>query len=241
MTSTAFSATDRARAARALGYPYVRPLHAFEFDRGNARGTVCRNAVVRDDGLIDVAGRGRYAPVLATGSNASVEALRRKFGCRPLGLFQLPCRVQGLTVAHSAHVARYGAVPATAVQTSLRAPSQTAFLQLVPIRALSVLDQSESIGINYDRVWVPGCPLRLIASPIRLRGVVRGFFVYRSRHGPILRHGYPLPLGPQKWIFAQLAERLGTPITLEQLALRLARDVGFRHVASAALKQAWIA
>lgn len=126
-------------------------------------------------------------PVLAIGSNADPAQLRRKLGSS-LHVPVTAIRVNGLAVAHSAHVGPPGYVP----YAPRRAPGARldAVLLWLDDAALAALDATEP---NYRRIRVPGVD----------------FQVYRSRWGLLPAapgHG-PLPAGDQAGAYRCLAAR----------------------------------
>lgn len=214
--------------ARAFNYPYSRPSVPVHFHQGRAaRFSPCG---VRGSGRsLHVEGVGLCAPVLAIGSNAAVSVLRRKFGVKPVSVVQGPVRVSGHVTAHSAHIARYGAMPATLAEQS--GGLTMAHLQLIPVAFLQALDASEAVGTNYDRVWLE----QRIDVPwlgVRLTGV----WTYRSLHGPVLRGEGLMELGSQKQALAHAAERAGWQLELEPFVYLMVRDAGFRSAVTQALK-----
>jgi len=223
---------DPARAsllARAFSYPYGPPLVPVVFSGGSFRPAARLRAVVDPAGLVDVAGLGVCAPVLAIGSNAALAVLRRKFGTGRAALVQGPAQLAGYAGVHSAHISRYGAMPATLIEASgvLRG-----HLQLVPVNQLARLDASEALGVNYERVRLPGSGLRAPWLGLRLPFV----WVYRSHHGAALREGVPISLGPQRKALAHAAEQAGWTLDLEAFVYLLVRDPSFRFAVTEALK-----
>lgn len=228
---------DPARAsllARAFLYPYAKPRAAGMFDRGRFMPLRGLRFHARRDGLVEVrrAGAGPATlclPVLAVGSNAAVSVLRRKFGEQPAGIVQAPVWVPDHQIVHSAHIARYGALPATLM------PAQGAraavHVQLVPLALLPRLDRSEAVGTNYDRMaWA--MRLRVPLLGLTLHRV----WTYQSRHGPLRTANGPMRLGPQGRALAYAAGRVGWMRSLDGFVLALQRDAALRADTSRALK-----
>ncbi|KAI0566898.1 6-phosphofructo-2-kinase/fructose-2 6-biphosphatase 4 [Gracilaria domingensis] len=86
---------------RALHYPYERRSGSFTFVNG-----VC----VPYQSAADVS---RFHVVLAIGSNAAPEQLRRKYGNTELPVHVVPVQVRGMDVVYAALMAPYGSIPAT--------------------------------------------------------------------------------------------------------------------------------
>ena len=126
--------------ARALGYPY--PAHGgdFLFSGGTARPLADDQAL---DGL---------TPVIAVGSNRAPAQLARKFAGMDVAVPVTRMRARDVDVVHAAHVAGYGAVPATLAGS----PGTTVELWITWLdeRALERMDATEAVGVNYDRVTV---------------------------------------------------------------------------------------
>lgn len=214
--------------ARAFDYPYNAPSTPLHFHQGHA-GPLTARGVRMIGRLAAVQGVGLCVPVLAVGSNAAVSVLRRKFGARPVDIIQGPVRLSGYDKVHSAHIARYGAMPATLME---RPGSRTrAHLQLVPAQHIKALDASEAVGTNYDRVWLEQ---RIEVPWIGRR--LEGVWTYRSRHGPAMRNGGVMTLGLQKHALAHAAERAGWRLDLEAFVYLMVRDASFRGAVTQALK-----
>lgn len=214
--------------ARAFDYPYNAPSTPLHFHQGRAGPWTARG--VRVSGrLVAVQGVGLCAPVLAVGSNAAVSVLRRKFGARPVDIIQGPVRLSGHQRVHSAHIARYGAMPATLVERS--GANIRAHLQLVPVQHVEALDASEAAGTNYDRVWLE----QRVEVPWLGRRL-DGVWTYRSRHGAATRDGKVLALGLQKHALAYAAERAGWRLELDAFVYLMVRDADFRGAVTQALK-----
>jgi hypothetical protein len=214
--------------ARAFDYPYAPPATPIVFDQGRV-GRFLPRKVLPEGRMVAVEGVDLCVAILAVGSNAAVPVLRRKFGSKPVRLLQGPVRLNGHAKVHSAHIARYGSMPATLMeQTGQHAMTH---LQLVPVDHLAQLDASEAVGANYDRVWLDQA-LHVPWLQRRLPGV----WTYRSRHGPAMRDGTPMVLGSQRKALAHAAERAAWTLDLPAFVYLLVRDVGFRSAVTQALK-----
>lgn len=222
---------DPARAsmlARAFHYPYAPPRHPLLFTQGRAAPWADRGA--RHNGrMVEVAGLGLCAPILAVGSNASLAVLRRKFGVRPVRLVQGSVSVRGFARVHSAHIARYGAMPATVVEHP--GAVMNAHLQLIQVHHLVALDVSEAVGTNYDRVWLP---MRVRVPWLRLN--LEGVWAYVSRHGHVRRNGSPMLLGSQWHALTHAADRAKWVGDLPDFVERLVREASYRADVTTALK-----
>jgi hypothetical protein len=109
--------------------------------------------------------------LLAYGSNASPEVLRRKLGAAADAVLARPVTLADTDVVYSAHVSAHGAIPATLAHA--RGTEVDAWSLAVPATALAALDATEP---NYVR---------------EAHGAAQA---YVSRHGPLLIDGAPVAL-----------------------------------------------
>jgi hypothetical protein len=122
-------------------------------------------------------------PLLAYGANGSPEVLARKLP--GVAVAALAGVLRGWAIVHSAHVSRYGQVPATLVP----APGAHAAVHvlLVAAEGRAPLDASEP---NYDRVTLTGLDLE-----VDRLGRLDAIEAYVSKHGALQLAGAPVPLG----------------------------------------------
>lgn len=164
-------ATEAAELTRAKAYPYDVPKSSYAFAFGRALSLVSLDpdrlldSVVSDgpdqSTLRELADRHNvlispedelFEPLLAYGSNASIEGLSRKFAGRPeLPLvLAIKATLYDFDVVYSAHIAAYGAIPAglqycpearAPVHVLFANPSQRRMLRATePNYILAVLD-----------------------------------------------------------------------------------------------------
>jgi hypothetical protein len=161
---------------RALAYPYRPPPGSF-VQVGE------RTEPVPPEGA-DLSGR---RALLSYGANAAPEALARKLAAlEPRPLPVLATELTGYDVVYSAHVTRYGAVPAALVAS----PGTTASVHLVfpDEEQLAALAATE--GHNYALE-------RLVDFTSELEAGGAGpteIDAFISVHGPLLRGGQPIAL-----------------------------------------------
>jgi len=196
-----------------MGYPWhaQQPAHAREEDVAAA---------------IDAGAAG----VVAYGSNASPEILRRKLG-GPAAAAVIATRVvlADTDVVFSAHVSRHGAIPATIVAAA--GTEVDAWLLAVPSHAIGALDATEP---NYvRRRHVPGAPGE----------------AYVSRHGPLLVDGAPVALSAvtargrtlramtEAQLLEQVRARIASNEAPDDFVLAHIADEGIRAARSAALRR----
>lgn len=165
--------------ARAVGYPYLIPRRSFTFDADE--GTV-------DPYPPDETGTHRTA-VLAVGSNASPEQLRRKFpatgrwGRVPVVLAEL----HEHDVVYAARISSYGAIPATL--TSSPGTSVELHVTLLDDSQLDRLDETESVPTAYERLPVPAHLVRCVALDSAAE-----VYSYAATSGPLVVDGSPIAL-----------------------------------------------
>lgn len=190
---------DEAAFARACAYPWERPPGSYLLRDGEATLLAALGRRERER-LIERhsgAAAGRL-PLLAIGSNAAPEPLRRKLAHFPDAadrtLLAVTGRLHGFDVGFAAHPALYGALPATifpspgtAVATTLLWVTPTQFTQLTwselsyRLGRLQTRFEAEDDGGRHDEVlvfvsrWgafcVDGAPAALTAVPAEGRSV----------------------------------------------------------------------
>lgn len=205
------------------------------FHHGRMRAMDTLRVGVDRDGIAHIDAIGPCLPLLAVGSNAAHSALRRKFGSRPVSLVQGPVSLRGFARVHSAHIARYGALPATLMEADgvLRS-----YLQFIPLKQLEALDASEAVGVNYERIKLTVDDVQAHWLPKSVCRQLTMVWTYRSRHGVAMRDGEPLLLGRQRDALAHAAQRTRWRLDLDAFVVLLVRDQGFRLAVSQALKEA---
>jgi hypothetical protein len=180
-----------------------------------------------DDALLrsNVATVERRAWVVAVGSNMSPAVMSLKLSRAGVStvLPFLEAAVSGLAVGHSAHISRYGYVPAAPF--SQPGGASPVVISLLDTRQLRALDRTEP---NYRRVRLSGPQIGL-----EVGGGVRrdAFWIYVSRWGLLKGEGEgPLRMTTQSEVFAhvrarsQALGRYAAEDGLQQLMRRLAGD-----------------
>ncbi len=161
---------------RALAYPYEPPAGSF-VQVGE------RTEPLPPEGA-DLSGR---RALLSYGANAAPEALTRKLAAlEPRPLPVLRAELTGFDVVYSAHVTRYGAVPAALVAS----PGTTASVHLVfpDPEQLAALAATEGQNYALERLADFTCELEVGgAGPTEIEAFI-------SVHGPLLRDGVPIAL-----------------------------------------------
>ncbi len=187
--------------ARALGYPYPAHHDDFLFGDGGVRPLAADHPL---DGL---------TPVVAVGSNRAPEQLARKFAGMDVAVPVIRMRARDVDVVHAAHVARYGAVPATLAASP--GTSVELWITWLDEPALAHMDRTEAVGVNYDRVTVslnwenpgPRAPRRAL--------------LYSARRGLLTLDGAPVALAD-----IPAADRRFPALRQEQVLRRLHADCG---------------
>lgn len=164
------------RLARATSYPYAAPHASYVLTR--------QGAVALAEGALpsDLEQR---VPVLAVGSNRAPEQLLRKFA--PLGRTTLPvttARLADFDSVYSAHLTRYGAVPAT-LQHS---PGTTVTLAVTWLTAAQLARMHATEAGNYHYGMLDGIRLESAGR------VLDRVHAYASHRGCLCFDGQPLAL-----------------------------------------------
>jgi len=135
--------TDDDPYRRALGYPYAAHGGDFLFRDGQTLPLAPDHPL---DGL---------TPVIAVGSNRAPAQLARKFAGLTVAVPVTRLQARDVDVVHAAHIAGYGAVPATLAAS----PGTVVELWITWLdpAALARMDATEAVGVNYDRVTVTPC------------------------------------------------------------------------------------
>lgn len=147
---------------------------ALEYPFGRARGSFFLGGAGPE-----ALPRGR--PLLAYGANGSPARLARKLP--GMAVAGLAATLRGWAIVHSRHVSPYGSVPATLVER----PGAVAAVHVLLVADRAPLDVTEP---NYDLVTLRGVDLEA-----ELLGRLDEVDAYRSKHGPLLLDGAPVPLG----------------------------------------------
>ncbi len=163
----------------AKAYPFDIPQSAYVLDRDGWRPIDS-----------DVHQAGRHA-VIASGSNASPARLLAKYENAPQLLDDTisvtRAQLHDFDAVYSAHIARYGAIPATLAH----APGAIAdvFITWLTDAQLEHMHESEAVGVNYDYAKLTGIHLLCGHS-----GGMTQAHAYLSRRGCLNKDGKPIPL-----------------------------------------------
>jgi hypothetical protein len=158
---------------RALDYPFRIPSRSYALLDGEA--------VEVERAEVDLAER---LALLAYGSNAAPEVLSRKLAAAPDPVPVLRTTLRDFDVVYSAHVSRYGAIPATLARSP--GTEVSAFVAYLTDEQLDLISATEP---NYDlaRFDRPSCTLERGTAPAELN-------VYLSRHGALSIDGSEVAL-----------------------------------------------
>ncbi|WP_290899375.1 hypothetical protein [Ferroglobus sp.] len=208
---------ERKLILRAVRYPYDLPKRSYVYVDGNAFEiekvnfdefgesivVVGSNNVRLADVLNTDFDISETCPVLAYGSNASVEQLRHKFlSFKNVVIPVIKADLYDFDVVYSAHFSPYGSIPAT-LQYSPRTVVKT-FVAYLNERLLKHMHKTESIGINYYF-----CKLRRIKVSLDGGLTLEEVFVYLSINGCLLINETPVALSSIKAenrIFPEMTE-----------------------------------
>lgn len=224
--SPALSAAS-SRRPDPLEYPWLAPTQAGLVDGDHfwdldlKKGRRVGQAIVRHrDGRVDSVNKylveanaatiDSRVLVVAVGSNASPDVMRRKFARwhEPIrSVFPVfKCTVRGLDVGHSLHVSNGGYIAATPFASA--GNELRLWGALLDRTQLAALDATEP---NYDRVWVSAADYPLTMTSGELPA---GYYLYRSVHGIVGFRGTPTALMSQPELFGRLAVA-GAPIAAD--------------------------
>jgi hypothetical protein len=159
--------------ARALGYPYAIPSRSFSLVEGRPVGL--------ESAEVELTER---VPLLAYGSNAAPEVLARKLVGAPDPVPVVRTELRDFDVVYSAHISRYGAVPATLRRSpGTEVDVFIAYLTSEQLRLVSATEPNYELA-SFER---PSCTLEKGDAPAELK-------VYASRHGCLLLDGHEVAL-----------------------------------------------
>lgn len=133
---------------------------------------------------------GRHA-VIASGSNASPERLAAKYAdyddLLDDSIFVMRAKLYDFDTVYSAHIASYGAIPATLAQS--RGAVAEVFITWLTDTQLERMHETEAVGVNYDFVKLSGIHL-LCETGTGLTAA----HAYISKRGCLSKDGQPVPL-----------------------------------------------
>jgi hypothetical protein len=172
-----YSATvemERSEVVRqALAYPYAIPSRSYAL----VDGRTCDLHAAEVD-------RASRVPLLAYGSNAAPAVLARKLAAASDPVPVVRTALRDFDVVYSAHVSRYGAVPATLRRSpGTEAPAFVAYVTAEQLRLISATEPNYQLA-RFDR---PSCTLERGEAPPELSA-------YVSRHGCLLLDGREVAL-----------------------------------------------
>ena len=173
--------------------------------------------------------------MLAVGSNQSPEQLTRKFG--HIEEWEIPvqrCSLAGFDVVYSAHIARYGSVPA--MLQSDPGTTVTLFVNWLDDSQLAAMHETELSHGNYHYGRLDGIALNLEGGDTLAS--VHGYF---SRRGHVLHEGDGVALAkvPAQYrrrpardtaqMLAHVHERIDPAHSLDEFILRLIEEDDYRR------------
>lgn len=229
--------TDDSIVRRALAYPYDRPKHDFALVEGKPQRLVSFNEDrIGESIVMDVAGNKRsllecapalkneegWTATIASGSNAAVEQLKRKFKAALDGqaIVVLDGVLDDFVSVYSAHFAGYGAVPAT-LWPLIGARARLACV-ILPNALLPLMHETESLGVSYGFFELPGARYSWLGGSMN-----RALYAYLSLNGALTMDGQPVRLAA---IEAQNAGQLPCKSVEEMLEFVRCRSRGFSTV-----------
>jgi hypothetical protein len=210
---------------RALAYPYEPPVGSF--------AQIGDRTLPVPPAEIDIAGR---RALLAYGANAAPEALTRKLAALPPEpIAVLRVSLTGWDVVYSAHVTRYGAVPAAVVPS----PGTVVSVHLVFPSDEQLAAIAATEGANYELEQLVD-----FSAEYEIGGEgPREIDAFVSVHGPLLFDGAPVALAAipardrafRELTTPEMIERvraaLHPDLTLEQFVLHHVKHGGVSPLA----------
>ena len=209
-----------------LAYPFDVPSHSFLWLAG-------RTEPFSSLSLLPDRTTRRY-PILAIGSNAAPAQLTRKFGedrfldpLSPNGCIPVvAAEVDGVDVVYGAHLAGYGALPATLVETA--GSRAHVFVTWLTSAQLERMNETEGLGHSYQLrritgVRSQGTNVDDVMSYVTVAGVAilgGGPLGLVNIHAP----GSPLPRGAQRHAWDILSVDMGYAIGGKSLLDRVLRS-----------------
>jgi hypothetical protein len=154
--------------------------------------------------------KARRWPVIAYGSNANPDALRRKLskGAPPLFVPLLAATLPGFDTVYSAHVSTYGAIPATLYASP--GASLSTYVLLLDEEQLELMDATEP---NYRR------NLLRVRDRLQLEDgpSLAEAYAYMSRWGALSVDGSPVGLQAVEVAGGEVERRMSEPEALEHV------------------------
>ena len=211
----------QAALTRARSYPYAIPGCSYHWQGGEVQP-------------FDFAKTEGRTPVLAVGSNQSPEQLTRKFG--HIAGWEIPvqrCTLTGFDVVYSAHIARYGSVPAMLQAAS--GTTVTLFVNWLDDTQLAAMHETELSHGNYHYGRLDNIAVQLESGD--MLASVHGYF---SRRGHVTHDGdgvalasivaenRTLPARDCGQMLAHVRNRVAPDHDLDCFILRLIEDKRFR-------------
>ncbi len=128
--------------------------------------------------------------VLACGSNASPTRLAQKYQEKiPDAVIPVVrCTLMDHAVVHAANLTVYGSVPATFARSA--GTRVETFVTLLTAAQLQIMDQTETLGVSYDRLEVSASQVEPETDHLN----TGRFHAYVSLHGALLFDGEPRSL-----------------------------------------------
>jgi hypothetical protein len=203
--------------ARALAYPYEIPSRSFLVAADSWRALE-----ESDPAAVPSADR---TPLLAYGSNAAPEVLSRKLGASTVEspVVALRTTLSDFDVVYSAHVSRYGSIPATLERSP--GTKVSAFLVYVTEAQIALISPTEP---NYELVG-----LRNASCSLERGRSAGGVVAYVSRHGNLLVEGSEVALAAIDAEGRRLPE-MTQPETLEHARAIVAAELTLAEFITAA-------
>ncbi|MEH6494778.1 MAG: hypothetical protein V7740_03460 [Pseudomonas marincola] len=214
----------------ALGYPYQRPDYSF----------IIRGETVTE--LIAPVDTTNLTPVIACGSNGAPSQLARKFPNSDEPIIATAIELDDFLCCYSAHIAGYGAIPATLVPYS--GVTTSCHMTWLTQNQLEKMHESEALGVNYKFSKLENISIRS-----KRHAPLDSAFAYISLHGHLVDNGTPIALADiplqangnfprqnQQTLQELAIKKLSLPLSVEEFVLENIKNKNIRDQRIQAMK-----
>ncbi len=252
----------------AKAYPFDVPGRSFIYFNGEAHfldSFVCgswRDARIDREGqsaaLRDVLGdegmaaleRPRRTAVVACGSNAAPQRLAQKFKRTGDAAPTLRVTLENYCIVYSAKFSAYGSIPATLVPVP--GARVTTFINLLTDRQLRSMDETETLGVAYDRPILEDAVVELLDGSAPQSGL-GPLHAYVSRSGALFADGAAFALDgvearnapfqkySQEEVQSRVKDLLNAGDSVDNFIDQNLKDPALRTARAAELKKNWAA
>ncbi len=214
-----------AAVARARRYPFAQPSGSYLFRRSGCE-PLPRDGIPAGDGELPPGFAGR-TPTLAYASNASPDALARKFGSLPdVSIPVTACALEDFEAVYSRHFYR-GCIPATLAP--MPGTTLLTWVTWLDPAQMELMNGTEHLGVNYELK-----PLADGLARLETGWEIRDPFAYHGLHGRLRTEGRMIAVKGTSADGRQLNE-LDQNGILELVRRRIAPGLTVAEMVSAAI------